>query len=291
MPRVQILPLVLGLLLARPATAALDLASMWDFARPDVSEQRFRDALQTARGDDALVLQTQIARTHGLRRDFAQARAILRAMEPALAGAGPEARVRHALETGRSLASATHPPDAATAEARAEARRAFERAEAEARAAGLDALAIDAIHMLAFVDTAPADQLKWAQAALAVALGSAQPDARRWEASIRHNLGHALNQLGRHDEALTQFEQALAIRARGSNAGATRVARWMVARTLRHLGRNDEALALQLALEREADAAGQPDPHVFAELEQLYRDAGVPEKARLYAERRAALGR
>ena len=45
---------------------ALDLNALWDFGRPEVSEQRFRDALQSATGDQALILRTQIARTYGL---------------------------------------------------------------------------------------------------------------------------------------------------------------------------------------------------------------------------------
>ena len=51
----------LALAVAGPALAAIDVAPLWDFARPDVSEQRFRAALATASGDDALILQTQIA--------------------------------------------------------------------------------------------------------------------------------------------------------------------------------------------------------------------------------------
>ena len=62
----------------------------------------------------------------------------------------------------------------------------------------------------------------------------------------------------------------------------------MVAWTLRSLKRNEEALEMQLALEREADAAGQPDPFVFEELEALYRDKGDLSKAQYFAARRAA---
>jgi len=169
-----------------------------------------------------------------------------------------------------------------------EARQAFQRALELAREAGLDALAIDAIHMFAFVDRAPAQQLACAEAALAVCLASTQADAQRWQASIRNNLGHALQQLDRHDEALAQLQQALALREQAGQPAAIRVARWMVARSLRSLGRVDEALQIQLALEREADAAGQPDPHVFAELETLYLARGEPAQARHYAQRRAA---
>ncbi len=264
----------------------LDLTSMWDFKHPEISEQRFRSALQGAVGDDALILQTQIARTFGIRKDFATARELLKNIEPSMATAGAEARVRYQLELGRTYASATHAPELLTSDAKDKARAAYNEALRTAKAAHLDGLAIDAIHMLAFVDTSPEDQLKWAQNALTVVEASTQPEAKRWEASIRNNLGYALHQLGRYDEALQQFNEAVVLRERGTDAGATRVAYWMVAWTLRAMQRNDEALAIQLRLERECDAAGEPDPYVFEELETLYRAAGNIERAEFYANRK-----
>jgi tetratricopeptide (TPR) repeat protein len=281
-----------GLLLATfPVIAAIDLAPLWDFSRPDVSEQRFREALATAQGDDVLILHTQIARSHGLRRDFDRAREILRVQQPLLGAAGPEARARWHLEWGRSFASATHPADAVTPAARDEARRAFETALETARQSRLDALASDAIHMFAFIDPAPADQLRWGREALAVSLASDQPAARRWQASIRNNIGYALHQLGRYEEALAEFRQALALREAAGQSTSIRVAHWMIAWTLRALKRDDEALAIQLRLEREADAAGAPDPHVFEELEVLYRGRGDAQRAAHYAARRQAIAR
>ena len=270
---------------------AIDVTTLWDFSRPEVSEQRFRAALETATGDDALILQTQIARTYGLRKDFDKARKVLRSIEPHIKSAGPEVRVRYELELGRTYASATHSPELQTPSNKETARAAYQRALDQARAAELDGLSIDAIHMLAFVDTAPADQLKWAQSALTVVESSTQPAAKGWEASIRNNLGYALHQLGQYDDALTQFKAAVALRERGTNAEATRVAHWMVAWTLRALGRSDEALAMQLRLERECDAAGQPDTHVFEELEILYRDKGDVSRAQHYQARRTAVAK
>jgi len=81
------------------------------------------------------------------------------------------------------------------------------------------------------------------------------------------------------------------MRERGTNAEATRVARWMVAWTLRSLGRNDEALQIQLALEKAADVAGKPDPYVFKELETLYRGRNDLAKAQHYSERKSAARR
>ena len=268
---------------------AIDLTPLWDFGNPDLSEQRFRDALVAATGDDALILQTQIARTCGLRRDFSKAREILEGIEPQLLAAGPEARVRHALELGRTFASAAHPAPSQTPEAREEARAAYLRAVDLARNGCLDGLAIDALHMMAFVDTAPADQVKWGQEALAVVEASSQPSAKAWEASLRNNVGYALHQLGRHEAALAQFKKAVVMRERGTDAQATRAAHWMVAWTLRALDRNDEALETQLRLEQECVAAGAPDPHVFEELELLYRATGNEALAAQYAERRKSL--
>jgi tetratricopeptide (TPR) repeat protein len=260
----------------------MDLEPVWDFRNPALSEERFRAALATAKGDEVLILQTQIARTYGLRRDFDRARQILQEMD--VSQAGPEPRIRHALELGRTYASAAHPKESQTAEAKARARALYGQAFELARKEKFDALAIDAVHMLAFVDTEPADQLKWAQQGLALAEASSQPAARSWQASLRNNAGYALHQLGRYEEALAQFQQALALRTPGTDAA--RVAQWMVAWTLRSLGRVDEALRLQLALEREWDAAGKPDPYVFEELELLYRAKGDEARAAHYGSRR-----
>lgn len=268
---------------------AIDLTPLWDFSRPDISEQRFRAALKGASSDDALILQTQIARTYGLRKDFKTAREILQSIEPQIATAGAEAKTRYYLELGRTYASAAHTAEQQTPQARESARAAYQRALDEARAGQLDGLAIDAIHMMAFIDAAPADQLKWGQQALAIVEASSQTAAKRWEASIRNNIGYSLHQLGRYDEALQQFQLALVLRERGTDAEATRAAHWMIAWTLRALGRNDEALQIQLRLDREAEAAGQPDPFVLEELETLYRARGDVERAQHYQQRRARL--
>jgi tetratricopeptide (TPR) repeat protein len=257
----------------------LHLADLWDFDRPELSEERFRAALATASADEALILQTQIARTYGLRGSFAQAQEILAGIQPLVQTAGPEARVRYHLELGRTHASATHAPETQTDEARELARAAYLRAFELARAASLDALAIDALHMLAFVDPAPEDQLAWNNRALGLVEASSQPDAKSWEGALRNNSGYALHQLGRYEEALQQFQLALAVRQRDGKPGPVRIAYWMIAWTLRAMGRLEEALEIQLQLESECDQAGEPDPYVYEELEHLYRAMGDDARA------------
>jgi tetratricopeptide (TPR) repeat protein len=265
------------------------LNALWDFSNPALSEQHFRAALATAQGDDALVLHTQMARTYSLRREFAKAREVLDALRPRLPLAGAEARVRFGLEWGRSWASARHPPEALTEAAKAQARTAWAEALEAAKVARLDALAIDVVHMFVFIDTAPQQQLDWNQQALALVLGSPQPAARLWEASVRNNLGMALHGLQRFDEALTEFRTATALRRARSQARETLIGQWMEAWTLRSLGRIDEALALQLQLERDWDARQEPDPYVYEELAALYQAKGDAANQAHYAAKRKAL--
>jgi tetratricopeptide (TPR) repeat protein len=139
---------------------------------------------------------------------------------------------------------------------------------------------------MTFVDTAPDDQLEWNLKAIALMQSSSQQDAKKWEGPLHNNLGYALHLLGRYEDALLEFKLALAARERDGNPRTIRIAYWMIAWTLRALGRLDEAIEIQLRLEREWDEAGEPDPFVFEELEHLYRALNNRERAEFYADRR-----
>jgi len=261
----------------------LDVDAAWDFADPQVSEARFQTLAASATGDAAAILETQIARTYGLRRRFDEARSLLARLEPGLAALGPEAQVRYHLEYGRSWASATHQPAELTPAARTTARAAYLRAYEIAREHRLDDLAIDALHMLPMADTDAASGLHWTQLALEVMLQSDQPKARKWEASLRNNLGYYLHGEGRYAEALAMFQSNVPVTERAGNATQTRIAHWMVAWTLRSLGRLDESLAIQLRLEQENARESTPDPYVFEELAQLYRALGDDARGEHYS--------
>jgi tetratricopeptide (TPR) repeat protein len=154
----------------------------------------------------------------------------------------------------------------------------------------LDSLAVDALHMMAFVDTEPAQQIGWNQRALALALGSPERAAQRWEGSLRHNLGLALRAQGELDAAIAQFRLSGEAYQRFDRVRQARIADWMVASVLRTQGLLDEAIAIQRRLEALWEADGQPDPFVFQELEALYRAKGDAALTERYATRRAALG-
>lgn len=275
-----------------PAASAppLDLDALWDFSQPARSEARFRDAQSRATPLQALLLQTQIARTRGLQGDLPGARRLLQEMSTAVERADDaELVVRHALELGRTYASAAHRPSDIRPADRDTARGLFLRAAERAQQARLDGLAVDALHMMVFVDPAPAQQIAWNRRALAVMASSSQVAARRWEGSLRLNLGLALKEHGDLAAAGESFEASRSAYERWGRTRGARIAQGLSGQVLRLQGRLAEALELQTALDRAWTADGTADADVLEELEQLHRALGHEARAHEVALRRLAL--
>jgi tetratricopeptide (TPR) repeat protein len=112
---------------------------------------------------------------------------------------------------------------------------------------------------------------------------SQQPAAKRWAGGLYHNVGYAHFLAGRQDEAIANYRKSLAVHEAAGRAVNVRIAHWMIARSLRAQGQLQEALAIQQRLEREWDAAGEPDPYVYEELEHLHRALGDDVEAARYA--------
>jgi tetratricopeptide (TPR) repeat protein len=231
----------------------LDLTDLWDYDDPQSSEARFREALADATPRDAQLLRTQVARALGLQERFEEGLDLLDEIVPL----DDEIAAWVHLERGRLHRSAGRPEQARP-----------ELEEAVLRSGDVDHLRVDALHMLAQV-VPPEESRAVLDEALRVARASADPRARDWDASLLNNAGMTYAEAGEWAEALATFEQALAARVRQGKDDHTRVARWTVGWALRHLGRTDEALALQRALRAELDAAGAEDPYVDEELALL----------------------
>jgi tetratricopeptide (TPR) repeat protein len=255
----------------------LTIVELWNFADPAESERRFRDAMANARGDWRLELQTQVARSYGLRGRFDEAHRLLDEIEPQLAAAGPKVRLRYLLERGRVFNSSGN---------KAAARPLFVEAWERGRAAAEEDLAIDAAHMVAIVEGGE-KALEWNRMALRLASNASDPQARRWSASLLNNIGYELKELGRYEEALDYFRHALAAYEKRGDKGSIRIGNWMVANALRLLRRYDEALGIQLRLERELAQDGEVDGYVLEELAELYDALGDAERARPYFGRAA----
>lgn len=260
--------------------ASLDAAELirthWNFADPQQTEQRFRElsarALQQGDAATALELQTQVARAQGLGRRFAEASATLAEVDARSDGQPAVVRVRLWLEQGRVLNSSEQPEPA---------RPLFLGALELARAEGLDALAVDAAHMIAITFLSQPDQaIAWNDRALDLARASSQPDARLWLGALLNNQGWSYYDQGGHARALQLFEEALAFRQTQPRAQPTRIAHWCVAKALRALGQTERALQIQEQLQAEKAALGEADGFVQEELGECYLALGDAERAR-----------
>ncbi len=255
---------------------------LWDYDAPADTEARFQKLLPDAPRegvDTDLQLRTQIARAQGLQGRFEEAYSTLRTVAQRLSPAPSTAHVRWFLEHGRVTNSRG---DGAAA------RPDFEAAWQLAQALALDGLAVDAAHMIAIA--APQEAPLWNQRALDLAEGSKDPDAQRWLGSLHNNMGWALHEAGKHEDAQRHFEAALAARLELGNETSVFVARWAVARGLRALGRLEEALAAQEGLAADRDAADVPeDGYVSEELGELLLALGREQEATEHFARAADL--
>jgi tetratricopeptide (TPR) repeat protein len=261
---------------------APDIDRLWDFGDPAASEARFRALAPSLvdRPEPAAELLTQIARAQGLQRRFEEAAATLDRVAVALEPGGPpRLRARYLLERGRLENSAGRPELASPRFAEA-----FDVAEA----AGEDALAVDAAHMLG-ISEPPGPALAWTLRALELAERSEQPAARAWRASLLNNIGWARHDAGEHEAALGCFERALALRRASGTEEDVRVARWCVARERRALGDACGALAEQRALAAELEAAGERDGYVLEEVGECLLALGCEDEARPWLARAHAL--
>jgi tetratricopeptide (TPR) repeat protein len=233
----------------------IDPRPLWDFDDPAGSGERFLDAAEGADEPDRTAWLTQYARTLGLQERYDDAHKVL----DRLSSDDPQAATYLDLERGRVLNSSGHAD---------EARPVFESAARTAEAAGLEALHVDALHMIAIV-APPEEQHEVNAQALAVARAATDQRARDWDASLLNNIGMTYADAGDFEQALSAFEEALTACERIGEPGRLRVARWMIAWSLRNLGRRDEALAIQRALKKELDSVGETDSYVDDELALL----------------------
>jgi len=250
-----------------------EVAALWNFGEPAQSEERFRQALEMKQEDAIRVeLMTQTARALGLQRRFEDAHVLLD--EAGVAPGANEDRpvIFLALERGRLFNSVGNRVDAVPL---------FEQALELATHAAEEALAIDAAHMLG-IASPPDEQLAWNERALTIAEAATDDRSRNWIGSLLNNIGWTYHDRGDFEKALDRFERAATWRRGKGQPNETRIADWAVARTLRSLGRLDDALAIQNRLKSEWEAAGESDPYVDEELAECLVGLGRIAEAKPY---------
>lgn len=230
-----------------------EIDAAWDFGDPSASEARFR-TMANGLGDAAHAeVLTQIARALGLQGRFGEAEPLLDAAEQD----GEVPRMRATLERGR-LRNSGGERDAAA--------RLFQEALRQAEALGSDFYAVDAAHMLGIACDGE-EALEWTRTAISMATESSDSRAQNWLGSLYNNLAWNLHDLGRYEEALPVFEDALAFRQEQGDPFRIHQAHWCIARCLRSLGRVEEALTIQHRLHE----SGPTDVYVDAEIEECQK--------------------
>ena len=237
-----------------------DFDALWDYHNPENTEQLFLEILPVAQndGDDDYLAQllTQVARTQGLQRKFDVAHQTLNDAEALLSDETPVAHIRYFLERGRVYNSAQKVDSAYPL---------FKHAWDGAREQAEDYYAVDAAHMLGICETGD-ESLRWNELAMDVAEASDHPRAKGWLGALYNNTGWTYHDLGNYERALELFQKGLAWRQARQDTIATQIAKWTVARTLRSMGRVEDALEKQRLLHNENKAIDRPDPYVSEEM-------------------------
>jgi tetratricopeptide (TPR) repeat protein len=249
------------------------LRPFWDFDDLEETERRLRAQLAAESSDEgrAEVL-TQLARVCGLRGDFDAGDTFL---DEALT-LGGESRVveiRVDLERGRLRHSSGDP---------VAARPLFESAYAVALEEHQHFIAADAAHMVALVAGERDDVVAWTQRG--IELAERHGAASYWLGPLLNNLGWEYYETGDLTPALDAFERALRARERDpDNAVAIEIGRYAVGKTLRALGRADEAVPLLEQAVAWAAAENAPDGWFHEELAEEYAAIGRQGDARAQA--------
>ena len=252
----------------------IDFDSLWDYAKPDETEKKFREMLQHLSQEDAIALEllTQIARAQGLQRRFDEAHKTLDLVEKKLSTDPSRAKIRYLLERGRVFNSSGQVE---------KARPWFEQAEETATQISEDFYAVDAMHMLAILADPP-QSLVLNLRAIQRAESSTQEKARNWLGSLYNNMGWSYHDLGDYETALEIFQKGEAWQKSKGRVNQTRIAKWTVARTLRSMNRVEEAFSHQMELKKEFEAAHEPDGYVLEEIGECLLALNRPEEAQSY---------
>jgi tetratricopeptide (TPR) repeat protein len=249
------------------------LRPLWDFDDLDETELRLRRQYE-AEGSDAgrAEVLTQLARIEGLRGDFHRGDALID-QAVTLAGEDEIATARIDLERGRLRRSGGDDESA---------RPLFESAYSRALAAGQYFMATDAAHMVALVGADRDGFVGWTRRG--IELAEAHEAAAYWTGPLLNNLGWEYYEAGELSPALDAFERALQARERDpANGDGLSLARYAVGKTLRGLGRADEAIPLLEDAVAWATGQERPDGWFHEELAEDYGALGRMDDARKHA--------
>jgi tetratricopeptide (TPR) repeat protein len=250
--------------------------ALWDYSDPVKTEATVLELVPRAEAagdvDYLAQLLTQAARTRGMQRKFEEAHQTLDKVEPLLGEDTPTGRIRYLLERGRAYNSS---------KVIEKARPNFVEAWELARSEGADFYAVDAAHVLGICEEGDTS-LEWNEKAMVAAEASLEIKAKSWLGALYNNTGWTYHDLGNYEKALELFQKGVVWREERGPGLPLRIAKWTVARTLRSMGRFEEALELQLTLMEEHREAGTAGQFVLEELGECLLALDRVDEARPY---------
>lgn len=252
--------------MAQSESTLPDFDKLWNYGDPAATETKFRELLPqaVAAGDPSYHLQliTQIARTYSLRNNFDEAHKLLDEVEKQLTPNLKLARVRYLLERGRTFNSAGEPGDAEPL---------FIEAYELAESIGEMRHAIDAVHMVAIVQTDAEKQVEWNLKG--IALADKNPEQKGWLNALYNNIGESYLKLEDYPNAhkyfykLSEFQKA-------RTGEADMYTMKDLAKSLRLAGSAQHALMMMHEVLEKLTAKGTDDGWIREELAEDYRALG-----------------
>jgi tetratricopeptide (TPR) repeat protein len=155
----------------------------------------------------------------------------------------PLARIRYLLERGRTFNSS---------KVYDKAKENFLEAYRLSDENKFDDYTIDAAHMMGIVEKGN-ESLKWNEIAMKHAEETQDNKAKGWLGSLYNNTGWTYHNMGEYEKALELFEKYVSWQTERNAKRGLIIAKWCVARTLRSLGKVQEALDKQMDLKTEIE--------------------------------------
>ncbi len=258
-----------------------DIDGFWDFHDLARTEMNIQAVLPVDEGPwtaKSVEHLTQMARVLALLGNLPTAKKTLERAHELIMNLAPEEQIRplirYYLETGRIFCLSMTP-----AKAQGPLTQAFNLS----KQINDDYLAIDAALMLS-ISRPPKFQNEMLLAAMELAEKSKIPQAQLWLAQLYTMDGWHYFDFRRFEDALARFEKALARPRFEGDQAKVFVIRWCIARTLRSLGRTQEALDLQQNLMNEMSLIGNVSGHVYLEIAENIQLIKGAEHAKSYFE-------
>lgn len=257
-----------------------DVDGFWGLENPTAVEAAICRRLPAQDSDEwsleAIEALTQLARFKSQKNELKEAKALLTQATTLLSTRPTDTRkkaeMRLELELGRWFSLSMNPK---------KAEEHFLKAWETAKREGQSFFATEAAVLLSLVQP-PKLQLEWFLKALKTAESSPVDSGQLWLPQLYMMQGWRSFDGHRFAEALGSFEKALNQPRAAGDLPQYRVIQWSVARALRALERNEEALARLQTLHEEMVGAGVANGYVDLELAECLQRLGKKVDAKAY---------